>query len=364
MQQIYLNSFFKGYDQYMKYISNIAHMSEKDREVIARRIKIIEFYDQFGQKATAQAFSKSKSTVMLWKQKLKLDGCRLSALKPGSKAPKSPRQKKRVDPKMEDFVFKYRTNHPGVSKATIKPQLDLYCLIESLPIVSESTIGRIINELKVKSLIPTHIKMSFYARNGELREKKSKNPREKKLRVKDYRPENPGDLIQVDAITVFSDGLRRYLVTAIDIRTRFAFAYSYKTLSSFTATDFLKKFKQVAPFSIKRIQTDNGQEFHKYFRDYAKKKGIVHYYNYPRHPKMNAYIERFNGLIQSQYVSWHLKDLFEPKQFNLGLMKYLLWYNTEKPHCNIGKIPPLRYYLDSFIFDTKKSNMLWTVTQY
>jgi len=43
-------------------------------------------------------------------------------------------------------------------------------------------------------------------------------------------------------------------------------------------------------------------------------------------------------------------------------MNYLVWYNTEKPHRGIGKLPPLRYYLDNFITNLKKSNMLWTIT--
>jgi len=42
-------------------------------------------------------------------------------------------------------------------------------------------------------------------------------------------------------------------------------------------------------------------------------------------------------------------------------MDYLIWYNTEKVHRSIGKVPPLRYYLNDFI-NPKKSNMLWTLT--
>ncbi len=363
MQQIYLNGYFRGYDRYMKYVSNIAHMSPKDQLIIKERLKIIEFYDHFGREATNQAFGKAKSTVMLWKQKLKKGGCRLSALKPESKAPKNPRQKRKVDSRMVDFILDYRTKHPGVSKETIKPSLDLFCLTERLSVISESTIGRIIGDLKFRGLVPLrNNRLSFYARESQFRERKMKSPREKKLRVKDYRPQSAGDLVQIDAITVFANGLRRYLLTAIDVSTRFAFAYSYKTLSSYCATDFLKKFASIAPFEVKAIQTDNGAEFHKLFRDYAKKSHLTHLWSYPNHPQSNAYVERFNGLIQDQYVSWHLKDLFEPKVFNLKLMNYLLWYNTEKPHGKIGKIPPLRYYLNSLQLTPQKSNMLWTTT--
>jgi hypothetical protein len=42
-------------------------------------------------------------------------------------------------------------------------------------------------------------------------------------------------------------------------------------------------------------------------------------------------------------------------------MKYLLWYNTERAHRSIGKLPPLLYYVLNF-FHPEKSNMSWTLT--
>jgi len=59
-----------------------------------------------------------------------------------------------------------------------------------------------------------------------------------------------------------------------------------------------------------------------------------------------------------------MDELDELDNFNRKLMDYLVWYNTEKPHRGLGRLPPLRYYLDNFITNPKKSNMLWTLTQY
>lgn len=224
MQQIYVKSGFRGYDRLMNYISNIAHMSKEDQDLINERIKIIEFYDKFGQDATKLAFGRSKSTVMLWKQKLKQNEGRLSSLKCGSKAPKSERVKRKVCSEIINFILDYRQKHPGVSKETIKPQLDIYCLANNLPIISESTIGRTIHYLKEKGLIPKrNNRLSFYAHKDIFKERGSKSCRIKKQRTKDYRPNAPGDLVQIDAITVFTSGVRRYLITGIDIKTRFAF---------------------------------------------------------------------------------------------------------------------------------------------
>ncbi len=60
---------------------------------------------------------------------------------------------------------------------------------------------------------------------------------------------------------------------------------------------------------------------------------------------------------------WHIDCLDELNVFNAKMMEYLIWYNTEKPHRGIGKLPPLRYYINNFLIPSKKSNMLWTLTE-
>jgi len=363
MQQIYLeNSFKGGYRKLMKYISNIAHLSQKDQEIIKKRVEIIEFFDEFGEKAARKAFHKARSTIYLWKKKLKEEGGRLSALCPESKAPKSPREKRKVNQSIEDFIIQYREKHPGVGKETIRPILDVYCQQLGLQSISESTIGRVIANLKERNLLPKSNKLSFYARSGRLVERISKN--RKKLRRQGYLPKIPGDLVQIDTIEIFFLGVRRYIFTALDVSSTFAFAYTYKSKTSLNSADFLQKLLYVSPFKIKRIQTDNGSEFHDWFDRLCQKKNIIHFWNYPQHPQSNAYLERFNRTLQDQHINHNLIDLNNPNYFNQGLVNYLLWYNTEKAHKRLNKIPPLRYYVDNFLQGTKKSNMLWTLTSY
>jgi putative transposase len=196
--------------------------------------------------------------------------------------------------------------------------------------------------------------------SGKLREIKSRQL-VRKTRRKGFHPSAPGDLVQMDTVAIFTDGLKRYMFTAIDVTTRFAFAYTYKSESSANGRDFLKKFTTVAPFPVSRIQTDNGSEFLKYFARSCEDNDLVHYFNYPRHPQSNGHLERFNRTVQEQFVDWHTDALDEPEPFNRLLMNYLIWYNTERPHRGIGKLPPLRYYLNNFSLP-EKSNMLWTLT--
>ena len=346
----------KGYIHLMQYVDDI--IGHPQQNVIEKRLEIIKFFDRYGAEATAIAYKKKRSTIYLWKQKLKQAGGKLSALAPGDRSPKKKRRRV-VDPFIENFILEYRTAHPGVDKTTIAPSLTKACNGKGVKPVSESTIGRIIADLKARRRLPRSFKAGISgAGNLIIREAK---PGRKKLRRKGYVPQLPGDLVEIDTVHVFATGLKRYIFTAIDVHTRFAFAYAYNSNSSANGDDFLGKLLKVAPFRIKRIQTDNGSEFARYFDEKCRRNGLPHFFNYPQHPQANGHLERFNRTIQEQCVGLYLDYLDEPAEFNRKLMEYLLWYNTERPHRAIGKIPPLRYYLDNFI-PSVQSNMYWTLT--
>jgi transposase InsO family protein len=359
MKQIYIESYYRsGYSRFMQYINNV--LDHPKRECIEQRVEIIKFFDDYGGEATKRAFGKSRSTVYLWKQKLKGSGGKLTALAPGDKTPLHKR-KRVVHSCIEKFIVEYRTKHPGADKATITPALAQACKTASVKPVSESSVGRIIHDLKERGRILKTTKVSINGLTGKLHAREPRHPI-KKSRRKGFYPARPGDLVEIDTVSIFVDGLKRYLLTAIDLPTRFAFAYTYKSNSSVSARDFLMKLRSVAPFNIARIQTDNGHEFQKHFAKACQEQGLVHYFNYPRHPQSNSHLERFNRTVQEQFAYWHTDELEEPNVFNRILMEYLIWYNTEKPHRGIGKLPPLRYYLNNFVANPKKSNMLWTLT--
>lgn len=182
-----------------------------------------------------------------------------------------------------------------------------------------------------------------------------------RARIKGYKPEKPGDLVEIDSITIFVEGIRRYIITGIDIVSRFSFSYGYKSLNSENAKDFIERFRKVAHFEIKRVQTDNGSEFERCFRGYLEREGISQYYIYPRHPQSNGYIERFNRSIQEQYINWNMEEIKDIEGFNRGLMDYLLWYNIEKPHRGLQGETPVNFLIKNFL---KKSNMYRYLTIY
>jgi putative transposase len=343
------------YSRFMRRVDEVVNSPQ--REEIDTRLKIIQFFDDYGSEATRRAYGKSRSTVYLWKQKLKTGGT--AALASKDRAPQH-RRRRIVAPFVESFIISLRTSHHGVDKTTIYPVLKAACERAGIKAPSESTIGRIIHDLKGRGRLPRKTKVAYNAATGRLRIWEA-GPGKRKTRRKDFHPTRPGDLVEIDTVDIFVDGLKRYLLTAIDLPTRFAFAYAYRSSSSSTARDFLGKLKMVVPFPIMRVQTDNGHEFLKHFGEACQQERLVHFFNYPRHPQSNAHLERFNRTIQEQFASFNTHLLDEPALFNRELMRYLLWYNTEKPHRAIGNLAPLRYYLDRFAIPPQ-SNIPWTLT--
>jgi predicted nicotinamide N-methyase len=107
--------------------------------------------------------------------------------------------------------------------------------------------------------------------------------------------------------------------------------------------DFYQKLEEVVPFKIKAVQTENFLEFEKYFRDYLERKGILHFFNYPKHPQMNAKIERANRTLKEEFLDYNLSDLFyNLDRFNQKLMDWLVFYNTKGRIILFGQHPSIK----------------------
>jgi transposase InsO family protein len=323
-------------------------------EQAKERCRILAFWERHGDDATKEAFSVSRRTLFRWQGALHKTGGKLEGLNATTTAPKN-RRKRDVKLEATEYIIQQRKLHYRIGKKKISVLLKEDTGIS----YSDSKIGRILTDLKRRNLLPAYNKVSMYARTGNVKERVIK--KRKKVRRKDYNPEKAGDLVQVDTVVKFIHGTRRFIMTAIDVESDFAFAYAYKNLSSAVGRDFLKKLRDIAPFEITHIQTDNGLEFEKYFREYLEEEKIIHFHNYPRCPKMNAYIERFNRTIQEQYVNWNLISLLDDiDTFNKNLMDWLLWYDLKRPHESLGMVSPLRYIVSTL--PTEECQMWWTRT--
>ncbi len=102
-----------GYSRFMRYINDI--LDHPKRQSIEKRLEIIKFYEDYGQEATRRACGQTRSTIYLWKQKLKKAKGKLSALAPADKTPIHKRHRI-VHSFIECFIIEYRAAHSGAGK--------------------------------------------------------------------------------------------------------------------------------------------------------------------------------------------------------------------------------------------------------
>jgi len=332
------------YDEALRFRDMITKKAEE-------RAKILSFWKEYGDKATNDAYGASRATLFRWQKALDDGDGKLESLVPKSTAPHEKR--KRVIPKpVEDLILKERS-----MEKIGKDKLAILIKEDGVGTQSASTVGRMLADLKRQGKLRNPAKLSFFAKTGRFIEKK---PRQFKPKLRSKGHE--GALVKADTIVRFTDGIKRYVLTAIDLETEFAFAYAYPSHSSKSAADFMKTFQSVAPLSLTHVQTDNGSEFKDHFEIMCEEDGVVHFLTYPRSPKMNAEIERFNRTLSEAFIAKNRHLLAHNiEEFNRRLMEWLLWYNTRRPHWSIGLISPMRYIVKNLT--AEESHMLWTSTR-
>lgn len=314
-----------------------------------QRLKIINFWQNHGLKATTEAFGAKRSILYLWWKIYKDSGYKIESLNPGKQV-RHNLNKREINPRILAEIKRLRLEVcPNMGKAKVKKDLDKYCKKHNLPIYSESKIARIIKE---KKIYHHRQKVSHF---GRLKQEKRQK---KKRKSKEFIANKPGDLVEIDTIVKFVWGVKRYIITAVDINTRYSFAHAYERHDSRSAMDFFQKLKEVFPYRIKAVQTDNGSEFHKYFRDHLEDNNITHYWNYPGRPYRQGHIEKYNRTIQEEFIDWNEFLLEDTNQFNKKLIDWLLWYNTQRYHWSLNLTSPV----DFLIKNNFLSNMCWTNT--
>ena len=158
-----------------------------------------------------------------------------------------------------------------------------------------------------------------------------------------------GELVQIDTVELRIHGRKRYTIDIIDVYSRLTYSKAFTTLNSDHAKTTLIEaqdyFKSNYHFSIQRIQTDNGLEFYKHFDQYLEQHNIIHYWNYPKSPKMNAYVERFNRTTQEELL-YRIKPILKTDidYVNKTLLpQYREYYNTQRLHQGLDYMTPHDY---------------------
>lgn len=304
-------------------------------EVATERKRILSFYDTYGEHATVEAFGVDRKTIYVWRKRLDRGYNHLIVLIPTSTLPKTLRRM-RVDSRIVSYIRSQREQFPRRSKEKLQPFVDQECARLGIAHIATSTIGKVIKRNNLFFFKGRHTYHNPASKWSEHRQKK-------RIRVK-YAPK-PVDFghLEMDTVVRIVDSMKIYIYTAIDVRMKFSFAYPYTRLNSQNTVDFFKKLQMVFPVSIADVQTDNGLEFLGDFDAYLERQGIRHSFTYPRCPRINGVVERFNRTLSEELLEPNLHLLHDPLMFCAKLVDWLIYYNCYRVHQSLGLQTPMGY---------------------
>ena len=121
---------------------------------------------------------------------------------------------------------------------------------------------------------------------------------------------------------------------------------------------FYEMFKEVFPYKIKQWQNDNGHENVGEFEKKLKEEKVRQVFSYPRCPKINAYIERFNRTLREEFIDVNGVLIKEDEEFKNLLIDWLVYYNSKRPHFSLNLKAPLEF----LVKNNKMSHMYVTNT--
>lgn len=314
----------------MKTLENSLNFDKSDPAKF--RLHVLEHYYKYGWKSTSEAFGIGKSTLYDWKKQYELAGKSLLSLIPKKTRPKRVRQMN-TDWRLVQFIREFREQHGNIGREKIKIFLDEYATELAINSIGHRTITKVI---KRRNLFFDSVKKTK-RKNKFSRDRTKKSPK----------ATSPG-YVEMDSVVVYIEGIRHTFMCCIDIYTKFAHVRKVKTLSSLQATLTFQEFQQVTPHPIHTVQTDNGSEFFKTFHQHLEKQHIKHQFIYPKSPKINGVVERFNRTIQEEFINRNDEIYFDLEAFQVKLSGYLDWYNNKRPHTSLGYLSPMQFINNTF----------------
>jgi transposase len=297
-------------------------------DVAKFRLHVITHYYKYGLCPTLDAFKIKKSSLYNWVNAYEKNGRRVIALVPRKTRPEHVRQMQ-TDWKLVNFIREMRQVHGNIGKSMLKPFVDAYAKELGITSIGETTIGKIIRRKR----------FTF-----EPKVYPQKQPNKfKKLRVrKSPKVQRPG-FVQMDSIVVYINYEKYLFMCVMDIFTKFAHVIYVENLMSSTARRVFQEFQELSPTKVHTVQTDNGSEFLKSYHEYLDEQQIKHQFIYPRMPKINSYIERFNRTIQEEFILRNDEIYYDTTAMTRKLTKYLFWYNYQRPHSSLKYLPPMTF---------------------
>ena len=197
---------------------------------------------------TAKHFGISRKTFHKWFNRFKGSKYNVKCLADQSKAPRHKRTWE-ITLTQEERIRRLRSKYPHYGKRKLKALYEK----EHREEISTWKIDRVIRRHK---LYPDQKKAEQTAR------KRARAGQKPKKRITQLVKEGrPCFLFHIDTIVIYWNGLKRYILTAVDHVSKLGYARMYKNKSSRSAADFLYRLRYLVNQPIENLQTDHGSEF-------------------------------------------------------------------------------------------------------
>lgn len=275
---------------------------------------------------TSRHFGITPKTFFQWKRRF--DGVNLRLLETQSRAPHSTRQRA-ITPLEEARVIELREQHIRWGKIKLAK---VYDTIHGSPISS----------WKVQyTIVKRHL--YYNPKKNALTQAKRRRSKEKKRITELAQKPFPGFLIALDTIVLWWNGVKRYVLTAIDTTSKIAFARMYTSKSSRNAKDFIQRVAYLLDYELWNTCHDNGSEFQKEFQEAIGELNLGDYWSRVRTPTDNPVNERFNRTLKEEFIALGNMTA-DPVLFNRTLTEWLIEYSFVRPHQSLGYETPWAYY--------------------
>ena len=241
---------------------------------VKQRMAIVAYAREHGIKPASRHFGLARRTVRTWLQRWKAGG-------EAGLIPKYPQQRKRRLPATTiELIRVARTEHEFGAPRT-RVWLERVHALR----VNARTIQRVFRDIGIPVL--------------------TKTPRRRPRQMTLFEKEHPGDSVQVDVKVIKLAKEKVFQYTALDDCTRMRVLRLYARQNQLASLDFLRELTRALPFTIHKIQCDNGSEFPLAFRLAVEAAGIRHRYIKPRRPQQNGKVERSHRIDSEEFWDRH-----------------------------------------------------------
>ncbi len=226
-----------------------------------------------------------------------------------------------------------RRKHPFMGKAPIQRMLERQGLR-----LSVSTVGRILPRAIANGTVP---RASLCEGRAKPKRPRRFNGWARRWKYGD-KAERPGQLVQIDPMTVSRDGSSIKEFRAIRPVSRFMVARAFSRATAATAARFLAVVAEALPVPLESVQVDSGSEFMAGFEDACRNLGVALRVPPPRRPQWNGCVERANRTARIEF--WNLLDCdLTVEAVSRKLLKREFFHNHLRPHSAINYRSPNEY---------------------